>query len=93
MKGWMVAITWKVTCIINILGNLSGSLYGGVAVTHEKKGDTQISIRVDIIKACRVCKGKLCLVPSFHWCYYMAGCYHMADYTYEDTNKTTAAPA
>ena len=25
-KGWMVAITWKVTCIINSLCNLSGSL-------------------------------------------------------------------
>ena len=49
--------------------NLSGSLDDGVLVTQENKGDAQISIGVDIMDACNVCKGKICPAPSFHQCY------------------------
>ena len=39
------------------------------------------------MNASNVGKEKMCPVPSFHWCYYMA------DYTYEDPNKAIAAQA
>ena len=73
--------------------NLSGSLGVSVAVRNEKIGDTQITIRVDIINDCSVCKGKMCIVHSFLWCYYMVVCYYLADYTYEDPDIAVAAPA
>ena len=69
------------------------SRIGWWCFSEKWKGDTQISIRVDITNGCSVCKGKLCFMPSFHWSYYTVGCYYMADYTYEDPNKAIAAPA
>ena len=41
----------------------SGSLDDGVVVRNGKKGDTQISNRVDIINACSVCKGRCVMCP------------------------------
>ena len=72
---------------------MSGSLDHDVVVTHERKGDKQISIKVNIMNACSVCKGKMCDVPRFLRGYYMVGYYYVTDYTYEEPNKVTAAPA
>ena len=47
-------ITWKVTDITKIVCNLSGLLVDDVVVRHEKKGNTQISSRVDMMNACNV---------------------------------------
>ena len=48
---------------------------------HEKIGDAQISIRVEIMNVCGVCKMRLCPVPNFYQYY------HMADYKYDDPNE------
>ena len=70
----VVSIVWKVTCIMNILWNLSGSLIEVVVIRHEKKGDTPTFITVDIMNACGVCKQSMCAVPGFLQCYAMAWC-------------------
>ena len=70
-----------------------GFLDDGGVIRHEKKGDIQIYITVYIMNACCVCKGEMCPAPTFHWCYYVAVCYQMGDYTYYNPNKVKAAPA
>lgn len=49
-----------------------------------------INITADIMNASGVCKLEMYPVPSFQRCIYMAVCYYMANYTYEDQHKATA---
>ena len=70
----------------------------GDVVRHEQKGDTHMSIRVDVMNARDVYKGEMCHEPSFLlWCYntglLLRGwvlLHVVADYTQEDPNNATA---
>ncbi|KAK2161400.1 hypothetical protein LSH36_117g03087 [Paralvinella palmiformis] len=56
-------------------------------IKHETQSKCAVHTRVDTLYACGVCKVRMCPVPCFHRYHYMS------DYTYDDQQKASSAPA